>query len=61
MTEVIFENGGRADIFTSEGIIYEILHTETEEKFNEKLTLYPKELEVRKIYTKDKWDEKLLF
>ncbi len=32
MTEVIFEKGGRADIFTSEGIIYEILHTETEKK-----------------------------
>ena len=61
MTEVIFEKGGRADVLTSEGIIYEILHTETEEKFNEKLELYPKELEIRKIYTKDKWDEKLLY
>jgi len=60
MTEVIFESGGRADIVTSEGIIYEILHSESIEKFNEKLTKYPRQLEIRKIHTKDSWDPSLL-
>ena len=60
MTEVIFQSGGRADVLTSEGIVYEILHTESEEKFKEKLNKYPQQLELRIIKTSDKWNEKLL-
>ena len=42
ITEAIFENGSRADILNlTDGIVIEILHTETVEKFKEKIKKYP--------------------
>lgn len=54
-TEVEFVHGGRADIFVvdknGDGLIIEVLHTESEERYEEKLKLYP--FQVIKVYTKD--------
>lgn len=50
ITEAIFKNGTRADVLDlTEGTIYEILCTETEREFGEKIEEYPKELKVVKI------------
>jgi len=50
MTEVIFLSGFRADIVDlTAGVIYEILLSETDEQFKEKLKTYPTVFEVRKI------------
>ncbi|MBU4502622.1 MAG: hypothetical protein KKA79_08550 [Nanoarchaeota archaeon] len=50
ITEPIFKNGTRADILDlNEGTIYEILHTETEKKFKEKIKNYPKQFRIIKI------------
>ena len=47
ITEAIFVNGGRADVFDlTKGIVYEILNSENDEKFEEKVKKYPKEIEV---------------
>ena len=44
-TEVEFVNGGRADIFAIDeygrGYIFEVLKSETDERFNTKLEYYP--------------------
>jgi len=55
VTEAIFETGGRADIFDlTTGIVYEVLHTESEEYFLNKKLTYPKEIcEIVDIRTKD--------
>lgn len=60
MTEAIFVENGRADLLTCSGIVYEILHSETDEEFQEKKKRYPKELEIRSIRTGQKWQDKLL-
>jgi hypothetical protein len=53
ITEAIFNNGGRADVIDlTSGIIYEILCSEDEIKFEEKIKKYPEEFEVVKILTK---------
>ena len=50
ITEAIFTNGKRCDIIDlTEGTIYEILNSEDEKKFNEKVKNYPKELEIVKV------------
>jgi len=50
ITEAIFQNGTRADILDlTEGTVYEILHTETDETCNEKVQRYPREVEVVRI------------
>lgn len=50
ITEAIFKNGARCDVLDlTEGTIYEILHTETEEKYRQKIQRYPKEFRVVKI------------
>ena len=50
ITEAIFKNGSRCDILDlTEGTIYEILHTETEQKYEQKIQKYPKELRIIKI------------
>lgn len=42
VTEAIFKNGKRADIFNlDEETAYEVLHSETEKYFNSKLRSYP--------------------
>ena len=55
VTEAIFENGGRADVFDlTNGVVYEILHTESEEYFNSKKYRYPNEIkEIIPIRTKE--------
>lgn len=54
-TEVEFINGGRADILAIDklgnAVIIEVLHTESEERFENKLSSYP--FPVVKVYTKD--------
>lgn len=53
-TEVIFKCGGRADIFAYNGtlvVILEILHSETEKKFNKKKDYYPKGIPIIKFNT----------
>lgn len=51
ITEAIFKNGARCDILDlTEGTIYEILNTETEEEFKEKIKNYPQELKIIKIW-----------
>lgn len=62
ITEVEFINGGRGDILcidlNGDGFIIEVLHTESEERYNLKLDKYP--FPVFKVHTKDfdinKWD-----
>lgn len=50
ITEAIFKNGARCDILDlTEGTIYEILCSETEQRFEEKIQKYPKELKIIKI------------
>ena len=50
--EGIFLNGIRCDIIDlTDGVIYEILNSEDDKKFNEKVKRYPKELRIIKILT----------
>lgn len=48
VTEAIFKGGkARADILElTTGTVYEILHTESEERFNSKKEYYPKDLTI---------------
>jgi len=53
-TEAIFKSGGRCDILIPEDLtIIEILETETEERFNSKKAIYPKELNIIAIRAED--------
>ncbi len=55
-SEVEFKNGGRADLVAINGgigQIVEILHTESEEKFNKKKDTYPSEFILRGVRTKN--------
>ena len=50
ITEAIFVNGGRADVVDlSDGVIYEVLVSEDESRFEEKVKKYPREFEVVKV------------
>ncbi|MFH1210269.1 MAG: hypothetical protein V1663_05795 [archaeon] len=50
ITEAIFLDGSRADIVDlTEGVVYEILCSETDEMFDEKIKKYPRELEIVKV------------
>jgi len=50
ITEAIFENGSRCDVLDlTSGVVYEILCSETDEIFEEKIKKYPKELEIVKV------------
>jgi hypothetical protein len=50
ITEAIFINGSRADVIDlTEGIIYEILVSEREENFKEKIKKYPRIFTIIKI------------
>ncbi len=52
ITEAIFKTGGRADVFCIDTCtVYEILHTESEKTFKEKIKKYPEEVEVIAIKT----------
>jgi hypothetical protein len=57
MTEVEFKTTGRADLVAingcGDGYIIEILHTESDSKFNEKLSKYPPIFDIVKVKTKD--------
>ena len=59
ITEAIFKNDKRADIFNiTDSIVYEILYNEKLEEAKEKTKSYPQELEVRFIDAKKKFEEK---
>ena len=68
ITEAIFDSGeiydrwgGRADIFVlDKGIVIEVLESETEEQFKEKVKKYPESLEVFGV-DKDNWKKELGF
>ena len=50
LTEAIFLNGSRCDVLDiTEGVVYEILHSETEEQLAEKIKHYPDELRIIKV------------
>lgn len=50
ITEGIFSNGSRCDVIDlTSGIVYEIMNTEDEKKFEEKIKKYPEEVEVVKV------------
>lgn len=50
ITEAIFNNGTRADILDlTEGTIYEVLNTEDENEFGNKVSKYPQELKIIKV------------
>jgi len=50
ITEAIFDNGCRCDVFDiTSGTVYEILNSETDEMFEEKIKKYPRELEIVKV------------
>lgn len=50
LTEAIFKDGARCDVLDlTEGTIYEILCSETEERFEEKIKNYSEELTIIKI------------
>lgn len=57
-TEVEFTNNkGRADIVaidhTGQGYVIEVLHTESDERYESKLSKYPEEFIITSIKTKD--------
>ena len=61
ITEAIFEKGARADIvILDEGIVIEVLESETKEQFEEKVKKYPESLEVCGV-NKDNWKKELGF
>jgi len=61
MTEAIFENGKRADVVDMiNHIVYEVLHTETDQEFQEKVKDYPSLFEVRKIRTGGEFEERMI-
>jgi len=61
VSEAIFENGARADVVDlTNGIIYEVLHTETLEEAKHKESYYPELFEIRYIKTSDNWETRLL-
>ena len=50
ITEAIFNNNSRADVVDlTDGVIYEILCSETEENFEEKIKKYPINFKVIKV------------
>lgn len=50
ITEAIFENGSRCDVLDlTDGVIYEVLNSETDEEFEKKIKKYPMELEIVKV------------
>ena len=50
ITEGIFLNGSRCDIIDlTNGVIYEVINTESEKRFEEKIEKYPKEFKILKI------------
>ena len=50
LTEAIFLNGSRCDVLDiTEGVVYEILHSETDEQLAEKIKKYPETLAVIKV------------
>mgnify|MGYP001598748136 CR=1 FL=1 len=50
ITEGIFENGSRCDILDlTEGVVYEIMNSENERRFREKVKSYPEKFEIIKI------------
>ncbi|MBU2633608.1 MAG: hypothetical protein KJ674_00015 [Nanoarchaeota archaeon] len=50
ITEAIFNNGSRADIIDlTDGVIYEVLVSEDESKFEEKVKKYPEKFRIIKI------------
>lgn len=57
LTECEFITGGRADIIAIDtlgnGYIVEVLHTESESKFNKKLSKYPDIFTIIKVKTTD--------
>ena len=63
-TEIEFINGGRADILAiaddGTGYVIEVLHSESDEKYESKLSSYPEELIMSSVKTKDfdinRWD-----
>lgn len=62
VTEAIFkDNKGRADIFLIDRLeVYEVLESETKEKFKKKQEMYPEEVNVYGIKAKDVLDEKFI-
>lgn len=55
ITEAIFLNGSRADIVDlTDGVIYEVMNSETDDKFDEKVNNYPEEFRVVKVNLKQK-------
>lgn len=61
VTEAIFNDGKRADIIDlKKGIIYEVMKSETDEKFNLKLSQYPEIFEVRSIDANKEFNEDML-
>ena len=50
ITEAVFIDGGRADVFDlTEGTIYEIMNSESDKEFKEKVKKYPEEIGVVKV------------
>ncbi|MAG45614.1 MAG: hypothetical protein CMH63_02475 [Nanoarchaeota archaeon] len=50
ITEGIFNNGARGDVIDlTSGVVYEVLCSEKEKKFEEKIKKYPEEFEVVKV------------
>ncbi|MBI1972957.1 hypothetical protein HYS50_03055 [Candidatus Woesearchaeota archaeon] len=50
LTEAIFLNGSRCDVLDiTEGVVYEILHSETEEQLLEKIRKYPPGVGIMKV------------
>ncbi|MBU2633626.1 MAG: hypothetical protein KJ674_00105, partial [Nanoarchaeota archaeon] len=47
ITEAIFVDGGRADVFDiTEGVVYEVVNSESDREFIEKVKRYPDDVEV---------------
>jgi hypothetical protein len=56
MTEAIFTNGARADVVDlDQRIVWEVLHSETQEECAAKIKAYPPQFQVRTTRTRDEW------
>ena len=54
ITEAIFEKGGRADVLDlTEGIIYEVVHSESMQSIKDKMEVYPKMFQVVVVRTNE--------
>ena len=62
ITEAVFTNGKRADIFILDtGVAIEVLHSETQSQFEEKIKGYPDEISIISIKSDQAFEESMIY